>query len=409
MESRKKMDLLALASVPLIMTLGNSMLIPVLPVIEKQLKISSMQVSMIITVYSIFAIFLIPIAGYLSDRFGRKKVIIPSLILAGIGGAITGWASWQMDSPFWIILIGRAVQGIGSAGAMPVVIPCVGDMFEDEQEVTKGLGLIETANTFGKVLSPILGSFLASFIWFLPFWFIPILCLLSILLVLFLVKTPKSGSSDTKKQNIKDFIKNVKGTLHKNIRWLLAIFILGAIIMLVLFGMLFYLSTILEERYDIINTKKGFVMAIPLLALSIASYVAGKKIGKNKVVMKWCSFFGFLLLTCSFPILFFNTSIVMIIITLVIGGIGIGVALPSLDALITEGIEKEERGTITSIYSSMRFVGVAAGPPLYTLLMKWSDMAVFQMSLFVSAIGAIIVLKAIKPTDEAVKVKKAKV
>ncbi|MCG3056496.1 MFS transporter, partial [Escherichia coli] len=88
------------------------------------------------------------------------------------------------------------------------------------------------------------------------------------LLVLFLVKTPKSGSSDTKKQNIKDFIKNVKGTLHKNIRWLLAIFILGAIIMLVLFGMLFYLSTILEERYDIINTKKGFVMAIPLLALS---------------------------------------------------------------------------------------------------------------------------------------------
>lgn len=77
MESRKKMDLLALASVPLIMTLGNSMLIPVLPVIEKQLKISSMQVSMIITVYSIFAIFLIPIAGYLSDRFGRKKSSFP--------------------------------------------------------------------------------------------------------------------------------------------------------------------------------------------------------------------------------------------------------------------------------------------------------------------------------------------
>ncbi|MGB8461526.1 MAG: MFS transporter, partial [Priestia megaterium] len=56
MESRKKLDLLALASVPLIMTLGNSMLIPVLPVIEKRLQISSLQVSMIITVYSIFAI-----------------------------------------------------------------------------------------------------------------------------------------------------------------------------------------------------------------------------------------------------------------------------------------------------------------------------------------------------------------
>ncbi|AKP76453.1 MULTISPECIES: MFS transporter [Priestia] len=413
MESRKKLDLLALASVPLIMTLGNSMLIPVLPVIEKRLQISSLQVSMIITVYSIFAIFLIPIAGYLSDRFGRKKIIIPSLLLAAVGGALTGWASWQMANPFWVILIGRAIQGIGSAGAMPVVMPCVGDMFKDEQEITKGLGLIETANTFGKVLSPILGAFLAAMIWFLPFWFIPILCLISILLVIFLVKVPKNDSSsesEQKKKSITQFLKDLKKTLKENIGWLMAIFILGAIIMLVLFGVLFYLSTILEERYHIVNTKKGLVMAIPLLALSISSFVAGKKVGNNKIVMKWSAFFGFLLLTCSFIILFFNTSLFSILLTLVLGGIGIGAALPSLDALITEGIEKEERGTITSLYSSMRFVGVAAGPPLYTLLMKWSDMAVFQTSLGVSAVGAILVLKAIKPKPEGgVKLKKAEV
>ncbi|KNH19798.1 MFS transporter [Priestia megaterium] len=413
MESRKKLDLLALASVPLIMTLGNSMLIPVLPVIEKRLQISSLQVSMIITVYSIFAIFLIPIAGYLSDRFGRKKIIIPSLLLAAVGGALTGWASWQMANPFWVILIGRAIQGIGSAGAMPVVMPCVGDMFKDEQEITKGLGLIETANTFGKVLSPILGAFLAAMIWFLPFWFIPILCLISILLVIFLVKVPKhdsSSESEQKKKSITQFLKDLKKTLKENMGWLMAIFILGAIIMLVLFGVLFYLSTILEERYHIVNTKKGLVMAIPLLALSISSFVAGKKVGNNKIVMKWSAFFGFLLLTCSFIILFFNTSLFSILLTLVLGGIGIGAALPSLDALITEGIEKEERGTITSLYSSMRFVGVAAGPPLYTLLMKWSDMAVFQTSLGVSAVGAILVLKAIKPKPEGgVKLKKAEV
>ncbi|MEH7328875.1 MFS transporter [Priestia megaterium] len=413
MESRKKLDLLALASVPLIMTLGNSMLIPVLPVIEKRLQISSLQVSMIITVYSIFAIFLIPIAGYLSDRFGRKKIIIPSLLLAAVGGALTGWASWQMANPFWVILIGRAIQGIGSAGAMPVVMPCVGDMFKDEQEITKGLGLIETANTFGKVLSPILGAFLAAMIWFLPFWFIPILCLISILLVIFLVKVPKNDSSsesEQKKKSITQFLKDLKKTLKENMGWLMAIFILGAIIMLVLFGVLFYLSTILEERYHIVNTKKGLVMAIPLLALSISSFVAGKKVGNNKIVMKWSAFFGFLLLTCSFIILFFNTSLFSILLTLVLGGIGIGAALPSLDALITEGIEKEERGTITSLYSSMRFVGVAAGPPLYTLLMKWSDIAVFQTSLGVSAVGAILVLKAIKPKPEGgVKLKKAEV
>ncbi len=60
------------------------------------------------------------IAGYLSDRFGRKMIKVPFLIIAGIGGAVSGWASWKMDNPFIIILLGRVLQGIGSAGAAPV-------------------------------------------------------------------------------------------------------------------------------------------------------------------------------------------------------------------------------------------------------------------------------------------------
>ena len=158
METRKKFDLLALSSVPLVMTLGNSMLIPVLPYISKKLNISSFQVSLIITVYSIVAIILIPIAGYLSDRFGRKIIMVPCLIIAGIGGAVSGWASWKMEDPFIMILLGRVLQGIGSAGAAPIVIPLVGDMFKDDEQISAGLGLTETANTAGKVLSPIIGA-----------------------------------------------------------------------------------------------------------------------------------------------------------------------------------------------------------------------------------------------------------
>ena len=92
--------IISMASIPLVMTLGNSMLIPVLPILEKKVDITSFQSSMIITSYSVAAIFLIPVAGYLSDRFGRKMVILPSLILALIGGLIAGFASWKLDSPF---------------------------------------------------------------------------------------------------------------------------------------------------------------------------------------------------------------------------------------------------------------------------------------------------------------------
>jgi ACDE family multidrug resistance protein len=122
MHNRLKLDLMAIATIPLIMTLGNSMLLPILPDIAKKLHVSSLEVSMFITVYSVIAIILIPIAGYLSDRYGRKTVIVPSLIITGIGGLIAGLAAWFLEdkSAYWMIIGGRILQGIGAAGAFPI-------------------------------------------------------------------------------------------------------------------------------------------------------------------------------------------------------------------------------------------------------------------------------------------------
>lgn len=71
----KKWDLAALASIPLIMTLGNSMLIPVLPQISRELHISSFQVSLLITLYGLMAILMIPVAGYLLTGSGARKLL----------------------------------------------------------------------------------------------------------------------------------------------------------------------------------------------------------------------------------------------------------------------------------------------------------------------------------------------
>lgn len=394
MENKKTLDLLSLASIPLMMTLGNSMLIPVLPTIEQELKISAFQSSLIITVYSVVAIIFIPIAGYLSDRWGRKKIILPSLIIAAIGGAIAGLASWLMDGAYLLILAGRLLQGVGASGAFPVVIPTVGDLFKDEQEVSRGLGVIETSNTFGKVLSPIIGAFLAGFIWYLPFLSIPVLCLISILLVGFFVKSPK-------KQNKPDpfpkFVKNVKSIFKEKGKWLAAVFITGGIIMFILFGTLFYLSELLESDYNTKGIKKGLYIAIPLFALSVSSLVTGKKIGQNKVLMKWLVFVGMLLLAVTMVLLSFKPTLLWFLSYLFIGGIGIGFVLPSLDAFITEGIEKENRGTITSLYSSMRFIGVAAGPPLFAMLMDASVKIMFLTAAGLTILAVVFTYFAIRP------------
>ncbi|WP_400162489.1 MFS transporter [Brevibacillus sp. TJ4] len=397
MQEDKKLDLISIASIPLIMTLGNSMLIPILPTIQKKLAISSLQVSLIITVYSAVAIVLIPIAGYLSDRYGRKNIIIPSLITTAAGGAISGFAAWFIEDSYWLILLGRFFQGIGAAGSAPIVMPLVGDMFHRDDDVSSGLGVIETANTLGKVLSPILGAALATVLWYLPFLAIPVFCLISIVLVMFLLKAPKKQE---KPKQFRHFLTNVKDIFKQKGRWLYAIFAIGCICMFVVFGVLFYLSSMLEDRYGIDGVYKGLILAIPLGMLCTASFLTGKLIGKNKRLMKWVTFFALLVLSVSVFLTGWVTGLPLTILGLVFSGLGIGASLPCLDAFITEGIEKGERGTITSIYSSMRFIGVAAAPPIVSLLMEQSRMALFLTFTSVSLVAAILSLLAIRPSQK---------
>lgn len=404
----KKGDLFALASIPLIMTLGSSMIIPILPQISRKLQVSSFQVSMLITVYAVVAILLVPIAGYLSDKFGRKVIIIPSLIIAGIGGALSGVASWLAEGTtvYWIILGGRLLQGIGAAGAFPIVLPLVGDMFDDDEQVSHSLGIIETSNTFGKVLSPILGALLGAWIWYVPFLAIPVLCLASLLLVIFLVKEPERKEEA---MSIGKFLKTVKKLFHEKGRWLYAIFAIGCICMFLVFGVLFYLSEQLESKHRLEGVLKGLVLAIPLAALCLAAYFTGKKIGNDKTLMKWCGVVGLVLSTGAlFGIGFFN-NIYFVIACLIVCGAGIGIVLPSSDALITEGIEKSLRGTITSIYGSMRFIGVSLGPPIVSLLIKAGHMTLFFVIAGVSLVAVILLMTLVKPEadNEQGKMKKA--
>ncbi|TYS25529.1 bacillibactin exporter BcbE [Bacillus subtilis] len=383
-------NIIALSSVPLVMTLGNSMLIPVLPMMEKKLSVTSFQVSLIITVYSVVAIICIPIAGYLSDRFGRKKILLPCLLIAGLGGVVAAFASTYMKNPYAMILAGRVLQGIGSAGAAPIVMPFIGDLFEgDDEKVSAGLGDIETANTSGKVLSPILGALLASWYWFVPFWFIPFFCLISFLLVLFLVSKPEE---DEDAPAVSEFVKSVRKIFKQDGRWLYTVFIIGCVIMFLLFGVLFYLSDTLENKYAIDGVAKGGLLAIPLLFLSTSSFIAGKKIGKDKGRMKFCVVTGMVMLTLSFVALWWNHSFYFLFAFLSFGGIGIGMALPALDALITEGIKSEQCGTISSFYNSMRFIGVALGPPVFAALMSNANWLIFILSAFCSIVSLFLVL-----------------
>ncbi|PSR33015.1 MAG: MFS transporter, partial [Sulfobacillus thermosulfidooxidans] len=122
-----------LATVPFIMVLGNSMLIPVLPKMMKVMHLSLFQVGLLITIFSIPAGIIIPFAGALSDHVGRRVIMTPALLVYGIAGLGAGISAWIIPHPYPWIMGFRLLQGIGAGGTYQLAMAVAGDMFQSEK------------------------------------------------------------------------------------------------------------------------------------------------------------------------------------------------------------------------------------------------------------------------------------
>lgn len=394
-KSGSTIALATLALIPLVMVLGNSMIVPVLPTMEKELKLTQLQVSLIITAFSFAAGLIIPFVGYLSDRFGRKVIIVPALILYGLGGIVAGLAAWLMNDSYNIILIARIIQGIGAAGTAPIAMALVGDLYSGAQE-SKALGIIEATNGLGKVLSPVLGSLIALLTWYAVFFTFPVLCFLTAIAVWFLIKEKKPSHP----KPLRQYLSDIKQVFRRQGRWLLPSFFVGSTGLFILFGVLFYLSDILEARFKIDGLIKGLILAIPLMAMVTTSYITGAKIKQDKPLMRKVMLTGLLLLAFSMVTVAFFKQIYLMIGLLTVGSIGTGLLLPCLNTLITGSVSKSERGMITSLYNSLRFLGVAIGPPIFGWLMGISHRTLFFSVAGLAAFSFLFTFFLIKPGNK---------
>lgn len=147
---------------PLIMILGNSMVIPILPNIGNDLNITSVETGMILSSFSLTAAVIIPFVGLISDLVGAKLVVLSSLMLVMIGCSLTIFAGMFLTQPLTVIIVGRFIQGVGAGGTAPLAMIIVGDLFEGSVR-SRQLGNIEVFNGIGKIISPIIGTIVATF------------------------------------------------------------------------------------------------------------------------------------------------------------------------------------------------------------------------------------------------------
>lgn len=388
-----------LAGVPFVMVLGNSMLIPVFPQMEQEMNLTQFQVGLLITAFSVPAGLLIPFTGALSDYVGRKIIMTPALILYGLGGLVAGTAALLLDNPFTAIIVGRIIQGIGAGGTYQIALALTGDVFTSSER-TKAVGMLEAANGLGKVVSPVLGSLFALITWFTPFFVYGILSIPVALAVWWIVKEP---DREKKQESVKQYLHNLAEIFRKKATSLAACYLAGMVGLFLLFGLLSYLSDVLEDPHGIKGFAKGFVLAIPVGTMALTSYLAGIFLEKRQKLHKPAVIFGLGLTCAAFVALtFFDGLIAMVALSSVIG-LGIGATLPPVNTMVTGATESEERGLVTSLYGTVRFFGVAIGPPTFGLLVGVGTTIMFLGGAGVAAVAGILAFLLIAPNKMRAK------
>jgi ACDE family multidrug resistance protein len=384
--SASPLILLSLSLVPFIMVLGNSMLIPVLPKIQSSLNITPFQVSMLITMFSIPAGLTIPLAGVLSDQVGRKKVVIPALCIYAAGGLVAGLSPMLNVGTYPLLLAGRVIQGIGAAGTAPIAMALAGDIFVKQQR-SKVLGIMEAANGLGKVVSPILGALVGLIAWYATFWLFPLLCIPAALAVWFFIEEPKDKKTN---QSLSAYFSSLKKIFKKKSNLLLPSFFAGLVVLFSLFGLLFYLSELLEKTHKIDGVIKGFYLAIPVLAMAAASYGTGIYIKKRSKQVKIIVVGGLVFTGLGLLAMAFFTNLYYYLGATALVGIGTGPVLACLNTIVTGSVASDERGLVTALYGSVRFIGVALGPPFFSVLMKSPKLITFGIVAIIAGLAAVL-------------------
>jgi multidrug resistance protein len=165
--------------------IGFGIVIPVLPVYAKDepFRLNPTQLGWLVGTFSLVQLFSAPLIGKLSDRIGRKPVLLVSIIGAAIGYFVTGSATAA-----WMLFVGRAIDG-ASGGNIATAQACIADT-TTPQERSKAMGMIGAAFGLGFILGPAIGGILSQWGHQWPFYFAGILSLVNAVFVV--VRLPET-------------------------------------------------------------------------------------------------------------------------------------------------------------------------------------------------------------------------
>ncbi|PYJ11378.1 MAG: tetracycline resistance MFS efflux pump [Verrucomicrobia bacterium] len=394
--SRPRSPLFVLFLTVFIDLVGFGIIIPVLPLYAEHFHASPVAIGWLTGIYSGMQIIFTPILGKLSDRFGRRPVLMVSIAGTAIGFALMG-----MATALPLLFVARILAGI-TGGNISIPQAYIADVTAPEQR-SRAMGMIGAAFGLGFTFGPLIGGVMSRISYSAPFYFAAGLAVANALLVYLIL--PESLSRE---HRVRPHADASIAEVFRHGRGMFAIVVATYFFLIAGFSImttLFALFT--EKRFGYDARANGYLFGfIGILTVVVQGGLIGRlvKIFGEVTLAR----VGMLLTAASLAILPFSNHLPFLLLACAGLSFGSGFASPPLSGLASQMIDRSWQGRALGVMQSAGSTGRLLGPLLGGWLLMFDlgkpiaeySRTPFLVGALLCFVGALLALCLKKRTDD---------
>ncbi len=384
--------LLPILGITFIDIVGFSMLIPMLPYFVTHFGASAYVVGLLMATFSFCQLVSAPLWGNISDRIGRKMVLIVSQIGATIGWAMLGLAPNVAVAlglaPISVVFGARVIEGI-SGGNISITQAYVADLVEP-RERARAFGLIGAMFAAGMVFGPAGGGTLyAHFGFAVPFLVAAALQLVTLLLTIFMLPESRARRKDEERVGLGAILESFHKPHLARLLWQ------KLAIALALYGWFAVFALFLQRQLAFSLSQTGYLFSIFAVFSAIMNAVVVGRVSA-RLGDRRMSNVGLACLVAGFALVpFIAHSLALLASAMLLFGFGMALTNTGITALISNAASDHEQGTVLGTSSSLDSLSGIVAPPASTeLLTAYGPRFAGVESLALAAVALVMGLRS---------------
>lgn len=375
--------LLAVVLLSLVGTTGNNVVAAALPAMGAGLGVPDARLGLVITAYTLPAMVAVPVAGLLADLYGRRTVVIPSLVLFGVvGTAIAGVGSFEA------VLALRAVQGVAFAGIMPLSVTILGDLY-DGPRGSAAQGVRVSVNGVGTILAPAAAGALSALAWNYPFALYAVALPAAVVIAVALPETvDRNRAADGRTAQLVAYGR----TLGRQLRTprLGSLLLGGGVRDFVRYGLITFVPLFAVRTMGASFAQAGLLLSVRGVAYILVSPLAGVIVGR---LSRRGAIVGSLLLGATCLVLVPRAPGLLWVGLLVLGfSVGDSVFSPVIKDAVTDAASGDARAGVVAGMNVAKYAAQASSPAFFGLVLAAGGFdLVFEVGAAIAVGYAVVV------------------